>query len=67
LDEVYRGFRIAISDKRRWVARITHVRGSLAPFSASSTVEEGQETCGRRAREQIDRYLAFLRDCPDED
>lgn len=61
MDEVYRGYRIATSQADDgWCARITNVRGPLAPFVARATGDEGAEACARRARALIDRYLDFL-------
>jgi hypothetical protein len=60
VDELYRDYRIAISRGEDWTARITHVRGSVAPFSARASLAEGADVCARRARELIDRYIEFL-------
>lgn len=66
MEEVYRDYRIAITaTEGGWIARITHVRGSVAPFKASATVEEGSESCARKCRDLIDRYVEFL-STPDE-
>jgi hypothetical protein len=61
LDEVYCGYRIALSCAEGWSARITHVRGTVAPFSATASAEEGDKICLSRARDLIDRYVEFLR------
>jgi hypothetical protein len=60
VDEVYRGYRIALKQTDRWVARITHVRGTHIPLDAQATLAEGAEHCLARARELVDRYVAFL-------
>lgn len=60
MDELYRGYRIALRQTDRWTARITHVRGTVVPLNASSSLAEGTGPCLARARELIDRYLAFL-------
>jgi hypothetical protein len=60
-DEIYRDHRIALSKDTRWSARVTHVRGPLAPVSAYASLEEGPNVCVERARWQLDRYLAFLK------
>jgi hypothetical protein len=60
VDEVYRGYRIAIKQADRWTARVTHVRGPYVPLDAKATLAEGEEVCATRARELIDRYVAFL-------
>lgn len=62
MDELYRGYRIAIKQTDKFAARITHVRGTLVPLHADATLEEGPGPCSARARELIDRYLAFLAD-----
>ena len=62
MDELYRGYRIAIKQADRFVARITHVRGTVVPLRADASLEEGPGRCAARARELIDRYLAFLAD-----
>jgi len=60
VDEVYRGYRIALRQTDRWVARITHVRGTHVPLDAQATLTDGPELCLTRARDLIDRYVAFL-------
>jgi hypothetical protein len=60
VDEVYRGYRIAIRMTDRWSARITHVRGTVVPLSAVATPGEGEGQCLIRARTPIDRYVEFL-------
>ena len=60
MDALYRNYRIAIRQNGHWVARITHVRGTLLPLTATSTLREGEKVCDARARELIDRYIAFL-------
>jgi hypothetical protein len=60
VDELYRGYRIAIRQTDGFVARITHVRGTLVPLDAYATLQEGPVTCVSRARNLIDRYLVFL-------
>ncbi|HEY4203540.1 MAG TPA: hypothetical protein VGM35_00890 [Xanthobacteraceae bacterium] len=60
MDEVYRGYRIAIKQDGNWAARITHVRGTYVPLHARATAAEGPQRCLERARELIDRYLEFL-------
>ena len=62
MDEVYRGYRIAATLGDKWTARITHVRGTHIPLNASATLAEGAERCVARARELVDRYIAFLKD-----
>lgn len=60
MDEVYRGYRIAIKQAGTWTARITHVRGTLILLSASATLAEGAEHCLAQARARIDQYIGFL-------
>lgn len=60
MDEVYRGYRISMTLNEDWAARITHVRGAVAPFRAAATPVEGEAVCLARARARIDEYLAFL-------
>ena len=60
MEQLYRSYRIAIRQTDRWVARITHVRGTYVPLDAQATLKEGAEACLVRARELIDRYIAFL-------
>lgn len=60
MDELYRRYRIALTQTDRWVARITHVRGNLVPSKVQATLEEGESVCLARAKAIIDRYLAFL-------
>ena len=60
MDEVYRGYRIAVKQNNGWTARVTHVRGPYIPLDARATDKEGAEVCLARARELIDRYIAFL-------
>ncbi len=60
MDEVYRGYRIAIRQSGGWTARVTHVRGPYLPLDAKATLAEGEAKCLERARAMIDRYIAFL-------
>lgn len=60
MDELHRGYRIGLKQLDRWVARVTHVRGTLVPISAEASLDEGPKRCLERARAQIDRYVAFL-------
>lgn len=60
MDEVYRGYRIAVKQHNGWTARVTHVRGPYIPLDAHATEKEGAEVCLARARALIDRYVAFL-------
>lgn len=60
MDELYRGYRIAIKQGDGWNARVTHVRGPYVPLDAKATLAEGESKCLERARAQIDRYVAFL-------
>lgn len=60
MDEVYRGYRIATRQNGGWTARVTHVRGPYVPLDAKSTLAEGEGLCVIRAREMVDRYIAFL-------
>ena len=60
MDEVYRGYRIAIRQTDQWTARITHVRGTYIPLIASASLTEGPEPCLVRARVIIDKYIEFL-------
>lgn len=62
MDEVYRSYRIATTpdENGRWSARVTHVRGPVLPVHAHADASEGDAICLKRAREEIDRYLAFL-------
>ena len=62
MDEVYRGYRIAVKQNGSWTARVTHVRGPYIPLDARATEKEGAELCLIRARALIDRYIAFLAD-----
>lgn len=60
MDEFYRGYRIALRQTDRWVARITHVRGTVVPLAATASLKEGSAQCAIRARGLVDRYLEFL-------
>ena len=60
MDEVYRGYRIAIRQTDKFEARVTHVRGPYVPLNATATLAEGEDRCVARARELIDRYVKFL-------
>ncbi len=60
MDEVYRFYRIAITQADGWTARITHVRGTYIPLTARATAAEGPERCLARARQLVDRYIDFL-------
>ena len=60
MEEVYRGYRIAIKQNGGWTARVTHVRGPYVPLDAKATLAEGEARCLERARAMIDRYIAFL-------
>lgn len=60
MDEFYRGYRIAIKQPERWVARVTHARGTLISIDAKATAAEGSGRCLERARALVDRYIAFL-------
>ncbi len=60
MDDFYRGYRIAIRTTDQHVARVTHVRGQHVPLDARATLVEGEASCAMRARQQIDRYIAFL-------
>jgi hypothetical protein len=60
MDEVYRGYRIAIRQDGEWKARVTHVRGPYVPLDARAPLAEGESKCLERARALIDRYIAFL-------
>ena len=60
MDEVYRGYRIAIRQGDNWSARITHVRGHVVPGRPQASALEGAEMCLKRARAHVDRYIEFL-------
>lgn len=60
MDEVYRGYRIAIREHDGWIARITDARGPAVPLTAHATLDQGPEACVLRARALIDRYMEFL-------
>jgi hypothetical protein len=61
LDEIYRGYRIATKFAAGiWTARISHVRGSIAPISAKATDAEGDAACMARARDAVDGYIRYL-------
>lgn len=60
MDEIYRGFRIAVKRTGSWTARITASRGSVIPITAHASDDEGPMVCLVRARDEIDRYLGFL-------
>jgi hypothetical protein len=60
VDEVYRGYRIAIRRTDKFEARITHVRGPYVPLEAHATIAEGEQQCAIRARAIVDRYVAFI-------
>ena len=66
MDELYRGYRISIKQSEGWSARITHVRGPSVPLTPRSTRAEGPDICLSRAREMVDRYVAFLSRGDDE-
>lgn len=57
---MHRGYRIAVRQDGVWVARITHARGTVMPLSVHASLAEGESVCLARAREAVDRYLAFL-------
>jgi hypothetical protein len=62
-DEVYRGYRIAVSLREKgYEARISNVRGSALQERPVATEAEGEEVCGQRARAVVDRYISFLDD-----
>lgn len=68
MDELYRNYRIAVRQAETWSARITHVRGPVVPTHATATLEEGSAVCLARARQIVDRYIAFLdRNEPDRE
>ena len=60
VDEVYRGYRIAITWHGIWHARITTTRGPVTPLRAQSSFAEGARICSSRARALVDNYIAFL-------
>ena len=60
MEQLYRGYRIAVRQTDRWIARITHVRGTYVSLDAQASLKEGAEACVTRARDLIDRYVAFL-------
>ena len=60
MDEVYRGYRIAVKRQNGWIARVTHVRGPYVPLDARASEHEGASLCLARARALIDRYILFL-------
>ncbi|MET0530182.1 MAG: hypothetical protein ABW003_17910 [Microvirga sp.] len=61
MDEVYNGYRIAIRQSGpAWVARISHVRGSLLPITAIASQNEGTAICLERARAAVGRYIRYL-------
>ena len=60
MDEVYRGYRIAIRLQGEWSARVSHVRGSLVPLTARASPADGPHVCLERARALVDRYIEFL-------
>lgn len=61
MDEVYRGYRIAIKQiAGTWTARISAVRGTVVPVTAKSTDAEGDVVCAQRARAAVDRYVVYL-------
>jgi hypothetical protein len=62
VDELYRGYRIAIRQTDRWVARVTHVRGTHMPLDTQAALHEGAGRCLEKARLLVDRYIAFLDD-----
>ena len=61
MEELYRGYRIAIKADGKWMARITHVRGNVVPGHPDASLVEGEAVCRSRARQHIDAYIAFLR------
>ena len=68
MDEIYRGYRTAVTSGEGWVAKITHVRGHRVPVGAQATLSEGEDVCVRRAKQELDLYLNFLAlKCPDND
>ena len=63
VDEVYRGYRIAVSLKGgRYEARISSVRGPALQERPLATEAEGAEACSQLARAAVDRYISFLDD-----
>lgn len=60
IEEVYRAHRISVRLFDHWSARVTNVRGKVAPIDARASCEEGADACLARAREAVDRYIAFL-------
>ena len=58
MDEVYRGYRIAVRQRDgKYEARITSVRG---PALNERPEGANEEVCLRLARAAVDRYVAFL-------
>jgi hypothetical protein len=61
VDEVYRGYCIAIKQRDDgYVGRITSVRGPALKVQPMASLAEGEETCLLRAREAVDEYITFL-------
>ncbi len=63
MDEIYRGYRIAITRRgptEGYSARITRASGPLVPVVAGATALEGEDVCLTRARAALDRWLSFL-------
>jgi hypothetical protein len=63
VDDVYRGFRIAVRLRDgHYGARITSVRGPALKQRPCATLSEGEAVCRQRAEQAVDRYIAFLKD-----
>ncbi len=61
MDEVYHGHRITITLKDGcWRARISTVRGPVLPVAVSASTDEGAQTCLKRSRDAVEKYLRFL-------
>ena len=61
-EDVYRGYRIKVAGEEFWIAKITHIAtGKDAPLKVTvPLVRRPPEHCRDLAREELDRYIAFL-------
>jgi hypothetical protein len=61
LEEIYRGHRISVRQAgAEWEAKIWTVRGQVVPVGAHAGADDGAEICLVRARQAVDRYLAYV-------
>jgi hypothetical protein len=68
VDEVYRGYRIAIRlIDGHWLARVSEPGGRTAPVTAKVSEQQGELACAELARSRVDKYLAYIGEPPPSD